>query len=72
MDVLLTMMKDLLKEVKMKQCKQCVFEKDIVGRAEYYNDIITIGVDDCEHKWHNNYIDDMCCKCGIDVEYLDK
>ena len=53
----------------MKQCEQCVFEKDIVGRAEYYTDIITIDVDSCKHKWHYLYDNgepDMCCKCGLD------
>jgi len=56
----------------VKQCKQCTFEKDIVGRTEYNNDVIDISVDDCEHKWHNNLMNDMCCLCGIDVEYLNK
>jgi len=56
----------------MKECKQCMFEKDIVGRTEYNNEIILINVGDCLHKWHNNTINDMCCLCGLDAEYLDK
>jgi glutaredoxin len=56
----------------MKQCEQCAFDKDFVSKKQIEQTVILIDVDSCEHEWHNDTWDDMCCHCGIDAEYLIK
>jgi len=49
----------------MKACMECKYEIDVYSRVE------------CNaHVWHEfeYWIDglDMCCLCGIDMEYINK
>ena len=59
-------------KMKLRECEECAFDIDIVGRKKINNELKLIMTYECEHKWHNNTWQDMCCLCGIDAEYLDK
>ena len=49
----------------LRMCINCKHDIDIYppNRCEYG-----------EHVWHEPHLDtpDMCCECGVDVDYLDK